>query len=33
MAVLFSLAATTNICAQVNAGEQKPEPNLPFNMV
>lgn len=32
-AVLFSVVAATSLWAQVNAGEQKPEPRLPFNMV
>jgi glucose/arabinose dehydrogenase len=30
---LFLALAATQTDAQINAGEQKPEPSLPFNMV
>jgi len=33
IAGLFSVVAATSVWAQVNAGEQKPKPSLPFNMV
>ena len=33
IAGLFLALAATRVDAQINAGEQKPEPCLPFNMV
>ncbi len=33
IAGLFLALAATQVDAQINAGEQKPEPGLPFNMV
>src|SRR5258708_19417520 len=33
IAALFLTLAATQAEAQINAGEQKPEPSLPFNMV
>src|SRR5271167_2702705 len=33
IAVLYLAAAATHAGAQINAGEQKPEASLPFNMV
>src|SRR6201992_2381278 len=33
IAGLCSVLAATNVYAQINAGEQKPEPSLPFNVV
>ena len=33
IAGLFLALAATQASAQINAGEQKPEPNVPFNMV
>lgn len=33
IAGLCSVLAATNVYAQINAGEQKPEPTLPFNVV
>jgi glucose/arabinose dehydrogenase len=32
IAGLFLALATTQVNAQINAGEQKPEPSVPFNM-
>src|SRR6201986_1355290 len=33
IAGLFFVMAASGVSAQVNAGEQQPEPSLPFNMV
>ncbi|MGH9591131.1 MAG: PQQ-dependent sugar dehydrogenase, partial [Terracidiphilus sp.] len=33
IAGLFLITATSGVSAQINAGEQKPEPSLPFKMV
>ena len=33
IAGLFLVMATSSVSAQINAGEQKPEPSLPFHMV
>ena len=32
IAGFFFVLAASSASAQINAGEQKPEPNLPFNM-